>query len=57
MQNAAIQEKWILVDSKGHRVAPVSGTFKSLDAANGAIQTLTESVKQAGVTPKQLLEG
>lgn len=51
------QEKWILVDSKGTRVAPVTGTFGSEALARGAISTLTESVKQGGVQPKQLLEG
>jgi len=56
MQNSTSQEKWILVDSKGKRVAPVKGTFGSASEAAQAAPTLTESVRQGGVTPKQLLE-
>lgn len=51
------KEKWILVNSVGQRVAPATGTFESEAEASKKIPTLTESVKQGGVRPKQLLEG
>ncbi len=52
------KEKWILVDKNGKRVAPEPGkTFESEGAAKSAVSSLNESVKQSGVSPKQLLEG